>query len=296
MLVSRDAEVTEIRRHWDDGLGERRSLDGAARRDPCVRLAGRRRDVLEVGVVVQDDRAVVLGHCGGQQVDHARGAVVTPGGHAYLDIARAIGDYLADRQDDVEFLAPLGDRAYVAHITAGVPCFQVHGDARRGGPVGDQPRDDVADQLMLAPGVSGRVDQVQLPRAGRYRHRRAARMISGSPMSGPIPSAYGSSMNERTNTVYVGSGQTVSVISGRANAVTATIPVAGFPQLVAVNPRTNAVYVAASFPNEVAVISGRTNTVTATIPLAHVPVGVAVDWRTNTIYVTNVDTNRVWVI
>lgn len=69
--------------------GERHSRDDAARRDPSVRLAGRRRDVLEVGVIVRDDRAVVLGHCGGQQGNHARSAVVTPGGHVVPPAGRS---------------------------------------------------------------------------------------------------------------------------------------------------------------------------------------------------------------
>ena len=40
-------------------------------------LTGGRCNVLEVAVVVEDDRTVMLGHGGGQKVDDARGSVVT---------------------------------------------------------------------------------------------------------------------------------------------------------------------------------------------------------------------------
>ena len=69
--------------------------------------------------------------------------------------------------------------------------------------------------------------------------------------------------------------------------VTATIPVGRFPVGVAVNPRTDTIYVANANSGTVSVISGRTNTVVATIRVGRVPGGVAVNPRTNTIYVTN---------
>jgi YVTN family beta-propeller protein len=52
-------------------------------------------------------------------------------------------------------------------------------------------------------------------------------------------------VNPKTNTTYVTNshGDTVSVISGRTNTVTATIPVGGFPFGAAVNPETNTAYV-----------------------------------------------------
>src|SRR5216683_689259 len=86
-----------------------------------------------------------------------------------------------------------------------------------------------------------------------------------------------------------------SVSRGRSTAqavtahigVTATIRVGRFPVGVAVNPRTDTIYVANANSGTVSVISGRTNTVTATIHLGgRFPVGVAANARTNTIYVT----------
>ncbi len=89
---------------------------------------------------------------------------------------------------------------------------------------------------------------------------------------------------------------TVSVINGRTNTVTATIPVGGVPFGVAVDPKTNTIYVTNHFSDTVSVISGRTNTVTATIPVGGDPNGVAVDRKTNTIYVANLRDSTVSMI
>ncbi len=56
------------------------SGESAAWRDPRVRLPRGGRDVLEVGVVVQDDRAMVFGRRGGKQIDHSSGTVVASDG------------------------------------------------------------------------------------------------------------------------------------------------------------------------------------------------------------------------
>lgn len=42
------------------------SVDASPRGDPCVGLAGDSGDVFEVGVIVQDHRAVVFGDGGGE--------------------------------------------------------------------------------------------------------------------------------------------------------------------------------------------------------------------------------------
>src|SRR6266536_2233876 len=159
-------------------------------------LPGRRRDVFEVGVVMQHHGAVVLGHRRRQQVDDARRPVMAAGGHAELDVPRPLGDRLADRQDHVAGTATGGDLTYVSEVAAGVAGFEIDGDAGRRGPIHDEPGEDRAHDGMGHPGVYRRVDQVELARAswpGRQRHRRAWRMISGSVMSGPTPKAYGSS-------------------------------------------------------------------------------------------------------
>ena len=92
---------------------------------------------------------------------------------------------------------------------------------------------------------------------------------------------------------------TVSVISGHTNTVTATIRVGRYPQGVAADPKTNTIYTANTFDNTVSVISGRTNTVIATIRVAArgvSPADVAVDPKTDTVYVADFAGNTFSVI
>jgi YVTN family beta-propeller protein len=72
--------------------------------------------------------------------------------------------------------------------------------------------------------------------------------------SGP----YGVAVNPLASTVYVANAgsDTVSVIGGRTNTVTATIPVGNEPDAVAVNPLANRAYVANIVDGTVSVISG----------------------------------------
>lgn len=72
-----------------------------------------------------------------------------------------------------------------------------------------------------------------------------------------------------------------------AQTVVATIPVGAGPSSVAVNPRTNRIYVANRDSDTVSVIDGATNTVVSTIPVEGGPTGVAVNAKTNRVYVTN---------
>jgi hypothetical protein len=46
--------------------------------------------------------------------------MVSPGGHTDLDVSCALGDYLADRQDDLEVAAAFGDEAYLIDVPPGV--------------------------------------------------------------------------------------------------------------------------------------------------------------------------------
>ena len=108
----------------------------------------------------------------------------------------------------------------------------------------------------------------------------------------------GVAVNPSTNTVYVTNfnDNTVSVIDGSNNTVTATVTVGSTPWGVAVNPSTNTVYVTNSNDNTVSVIDGSNNTVTATVSVGSAPYGVAVNPSTNTVYVTNLYDNTVSVI
>ncbi|HKP99889.1 MAG TPA: hypothetical protein VJ735_06120 [Actinomycetes bacterium] len=65
---------------------------------------------------------------------------------------------------------------------------------------------------------------------------------------------------------------------------------------MAVNPKTNTVYVNSANENAVMVIDGRTNTVVATVDVDSLPQGVAVNTRTNAVYVANQDSNTVSVL
>jgi YVTN family beta-propeller protein len=109
-------------------------------------------------------------------------------------------------------------------------------------------------------------------------------------------------VNPVTGAVYVTNSisGTVSVISGRTNAVTATITatitVGTGAVGVVVNPVTGAVYVANFVSGTVSVISGRTNAVTATITVGTGPNGVAVNPVTGAVYVANFVSDNVSVI
>jgi YVTN family beta-propeller protein len=60
---------------------------------------------------------------------------------------------------------------------------------------------------------------------------------------------------------------------------------------VAVNPKTNTIYVADSGNAAMSLISGRTDTVTATITVGNFPEWVAANPKTNTAYVSNYQDN-----
>jgi YVTN family beta-propeller protein len=68
-------------------------------------------------------------------------------------------------------------------------------------------------------------------------------------------------INAKTNRIYVVNthADSVSVIDGRTNAVTATVPAGDGPWAVAVDPVADMVYVANRLSDVVTVIDGRTN-------------------------------------
>jgi YVTN family beta-propeller protein len=105
-------------------------------------------------------------------------------------------------------------------------------------------------------------------------------------------------VNPTTNMIYSSnsSAGTVSVISGATNRRSATVPVGGFPQGIAVNSATNQIYVAlfSGTDSTVSVIDGNTNTVVTSIPVSGAEY-VATNATTNRIYVSDSD-NTVRVI
>jgi len=101
-------------------------------------------------------------------------------------------------------------------------------------------------------------------------------------------------VNPATNKAYAVSSTnaTVSVIDGATNTHLTDIPLGtDFPVAIAVNRKTNRIYVAneGGFETRVSVIDGSTDTLLENISGFVNPLGVAVNIATNTVYVTNSD-------
>jgi YVTN family beta-propeller protein len=96
----------------------------------------------------------------------------------------------------------------------------------------------------------------------------------------------GLAVNETINRVYVASrdGNSVVVLDGGANTVTAVIPVGTRPAAVAVDPTSGAVYAANSGANTLSRIDAGTNSVTATLNAGTGLTAVAVDPATGIVY------------
>jgi len=77
--------------------------------------------------------------------------------------------------------------------------------------------------------------------------------------------------------------------SAGAQTLVATVPVGASPKAVAINPKTNLIYVANFGGSSISVIDGNTNGLVATLsdPGAIAPVAIAVNSVTNKIYVAN---------
>jgi len=92
-------------------------------------------------------------------------------------------------------------------------------------------------------------------------------------------------------------GHNVTRTASQCIQVTATIPLGRASGGIAVNPKTDTIYVA-SGQDKMHLISGQTDTVTGTIPLgvAGVPSGIAADPATNTVFVANAPGDGVAVI
>jgi DNA-binding beta-propeller fold protein YncE len=153
---------------------------------------------------------------------------------------------------------------------------------------------------------------------------RAADECSTNPATIPMQfGPYGLAVDQPTDTIYAtnifnssGPGDTVSVINGATcNAsvttgclgTTATVTVGSAPAGVALNERTDTIYVANSNEQTLSVIDGATcnatdssgcgiNPATVTVGNDSAPAGLAVDPATDTIYVDNTGDNTVPVI
>ena len=96
----------------------------------------------------------------------------------------------------------------------------------------------------------------------------------------------GIDINRVTNKVYVAAGDTLPVIDASTDVVVTTIPLPVSAHAVAVNERTNRVYVTGSDQDgsAVIVIDGSTDTVVTSIPVGSYPHGIAVDQKRNRVY------------
>jgi YVTN family beta-propeller protein len=128
---------------------------------------------------------------------------------------------------------------------------------------------------------------VAVPAAGAQR----GTAVDSAATAGLVPAG------TRAAPRWAPAGPGAGALGKRCFHVAATIPVRQRPDAVAVNPKTNTVYVANRLdPGRVSVISGQTDTVTATIPVGHLPAGVAVNPSTNTVFVANEQDSTVSVI
>ena len=119
--------------------------------------------------------------------------------------------------------------------------------------------------------------------------KRALRVAVGA---APVAIA----VNEATNRVYVANagGETVSVIHGESNAVTANVKVGPRPYALAANPATNKIYVSMAFGDTITVIDGGTNSTSAT------KVGnadaIAVDAKLNKVYLLGYEDTNLTIV
>ena len=125
-----------------------------------------------------------------------------------------------------------------------------------------------------------------------------------------MPSGFypdGAAVNPTTDMVYVTdlAHQSVVVIDGTTDAITATIPLTdpvldptAEPEGVAVDTTTNTIYVADDTGDQVEVIDGATNTVASRIPLpaGSEPRGITADPNGGTVYVGDYGTGMISVI
>jgi YVTN family beta-propeller protein len=111
----------------------------------------------------------------------------------------------------------------------------------------------------------------------------------------------GIAVNTKTHLVYTSCGGaghgSIMVINGTSKTVTHSITsTVMLPGAIAVNPKTDTIYVANSQSKSVSVINGKTNAITHTVKVGRNPDAIAVNPKTNTVYVANNLSNTVSVI
>jgi YVTN family beta-propeller protein len=107
--------------------------------------------------------------------------------------------------------------------------------------------------------------------------------------------AWGMAVNETTHTLYVARMGTADVIA--LDGTSTSVLAAGHtPCAVAVNPRSNIIYVANYADRSVTILDAGTGRATATVPVGEHPQALAVDARRSLVYVANTFSNTVTII
>jgi YVTN family beta-propeller protein len=105
-------------------------------------------------------------------------------------------------------------------------------------------------------------------------------------------------VNENTNTIYSANyfSNSTSVIDGKTNQITATIPLSGNPEALAIDPISDKIYVGnvTGSYQAVTVIDGKTNKILDVIPAGYgSPTSMAVDYNTHRLYLANYVNNTI---
>jgi YVTN family beta-propeller protein len=169
---------------------------------------------------------------------------------------------------------------------------------------GSAPSESALDsQAVAATRAAGlKANVVYLPRGSATPAQLATLhetgVVSSFYTTDPAPMGLAYYGTSRNGELYVPNfySDTVSVISGTANTVVATIPVGIHPNWVMYDAGNGDVYVPNSGSSNVSVISAATDTVVATIPVGNTPNGATYDSATGAVYVPNSLSNNVSVI
>src|SRR5262249_49866169 len=91
-------------------------------------------------------------------------------------------------------------------------------------------------------------------------------------------------------------GSTMVVIDGRTGMVSATLALATHPSAIAVNAKTNQIFIANQNAASVLVVDGASNTIAGTVKAGTIPYAMSVDTAANQVYVANFAGEGVTVI
>ena len=109
--------------------------------------------------------------------------------------------------------------------------------------------------------------------------------------------AWGLTLNDVTGAVYVTRIENADVaLVGSASAASISFRAGEIPCAIAVNSKTNTLYVADYGDNTVSIIDATTGQKTATVPVGHHPKAIAIDASSNLVFVANTSDNTVTVI